>query len=190
MTNEYTARENIRGWLKHLSVKVVPEGQEFTLASGQKSRVYVDVRKTAMSGMAHGDLGCLLYNELSEGHFGAVSSVAGVVLGGCHLASIAAAYGFYRGGAISLNVVYVRKEPKSHGTQNLIEGPPHLPNEPIVLLEDVVTTGGSSLQAMQELQKAGYAVRGTVAVIDRRVDRSPTLGGFPFRSLFTIEDVT
>lgn len=175
--------------LKLYSVKIAAPGEEFTLASGAKSRFYIDVKKTAFHAKVHFPLANMLYDELAAGAFGVVEGVAGVALGGCHLASIVAMYASAHAQP-ALNVFYVRKEGKDHGTKSLVEGPQHGPEHRVVLLEDVVTTGGSSLKAVEQLQAAHCVVRGIVAVIDRRPksERSDTLGGLPFRSLFTLAD--
>ncbi len=180
-------RHLVQRLLEVYSVKVAPVGEEFTLASGEKSRVYIDVRKTAQKSVAHLPLASLLYDVLAGGDFGGISAVAGVVLGGCHLASILGLYASHFG-RTQLDVVYVRKEPKGHGTKKVIEGPVVEPGTPVVLIEDVVTTGGSSIKAMTDLTDDGYDVRGTLSVIDRRATPSGTLNGKPFRSLFVLGD--
>lgn len=172
------------------SLKRAPDGQKFKLASGAESDVYVDVKKTALKGNVHAPLAALLHQELSSGAYSALEAVAGVALGGCHLASIVGLYARVRGGAGMLNVVHVRKQAKDHGTTKLVEGPGPRINERVVLLEDVVTTGGSSLDACRALQDAGYDVLGIVAVVDRRPDgkRAPVLEGYKFSSLFTLDE--
>ncbi len=182
-------RSTILHLLKEHSVKIAESGKEFTLASGAKSRFYIDVKKTAMSAEAHFPLASLLYDKLAQGDFGAVEAVAGVALGGCHLASIVGLYA-RTDGQTKLNVVYVRKEAKDHGTKNLVEGPVMAPGSRVVLLEDVVTTGGSSIKAVNQLKDAGFLVTGILAVIDRRAkaDRTTHLNGQPFESLYTLDD--
>jgi orotate phosphoribosyltransferase len=173
--------------LKLYAVKVMPEGEAFTLSSGERSRYYVDVKRAAMRARCHLALASLLYNELAEGSYGAVSCVAGVALGGCHLASITALYASIYG-KTSLDAVHVRKEPKGHGTKALVEGA--APGIGTVLLEDVVTTGGSTLKAMQALRLAGHEVLGTLAVVDRRMSKpTQTIDGLPFRALFDLSEL-
>jgi orotate phosphoribosyltransferase len=182
-------RQFILDLLQTHSLTHAPEGEPFTLASGEKSDWYIDVKKTALRAGAHLPLAALLYNELAEGAFGAVEAVAGVALGGCHLASIVGLYASLRG-MTRLNVIHVRKEVKDHGTMRLFEAPSPMVNESVVLLEDVVTTGESAMRAISVLMAAGYSVHGTVAVVDRRPKdrRVPTLGGPDFKALFTSDD--
>ncbi len=179
--------------LKTHSIKVRPVGQEFTLASGQKSRVYCDVKKTVMREFCHGLLRVVLREAFtslrfeSHGTRHSISifrNVAGVVLGGCHLASIA---GLDQG----FNVFHVRKESKDHGTKNLVEGPSieDQANKNVVLLEDVVTTGESSVKAMTALDRAGLCVVGVVALVDRRLVKDGLLGGVPFKAVFDIAEL-
>src|SRR5271156_2705142 len=85
-------RDRILHLLKTQSLKIAPPGEEFDLASGEKSRFYLDVKKTAFHGSAHFPLAYLLYDVLAHGEFGAIQAVAGVPLGGCHLASILGLY--------------------------------------------------------------------------------------------------
>jgi orotate phosphoribosyltransferase len=95
-----------------------------------------------------------------------VVAVAGVELGGCPLASAVALTSFTRGAP--LDAVYVRKDAKDHGSRRLVEGSDQLPaGSSVVLLEDVVTTGGSTLKAATKLRDAGYRVAGVVALVDR-----------------------
>jgi len=192
MSNYPTERKYVLDLLKLYSVKVAAPGEEFTLASGGKSRFYVDVKKAALHADVHLPLATLLYDELEYRAirtFGPVEAVAGVALGGCHLASIVAMYAILKG-RTKLHVAYVRQEAKDHGTKNLVERPLITPDQHIVLLEDVVTTGGSSLKAIRQLRENGYDVRGTIAVIDRRPvnERVATIDGLPFRSLYTLDE--
>ncbi len=186
MSNEaHSAR--VLDFMKRYSVRIAPAGEMFTLASGEKSQFFIDVKKTALHASVHRSLAYMLYDELAHGHFGAVQAVAGVALGGCHLASITAMHASFEG-KTPLNVAFVRKVAKDHGTKNLVECPSMTIDERVVLLEDVVTTGGSSLKAAQALRDVGYNVCGILAVIDRRKERTDSLDGIPLRSLFTLDN--
>jgi orotate phosphoribosyltransferase len=174
--------------LKLLSGRVSPPDQLFTLASGAKSRFYIDVKKTALHSRAHAPLATLLHDALYPEIFGEVQAVAGVALGGCHLASIVGLMANMLAPPSVYDVIYVRKQAKDHGTKNLVEAPTMRPGSRVVLIEDVVTTGGSSLDAAKALQGAGFEVAGILAVIDRRETPSNELEGFVFRSLYTLAD--
>lgn len=177
-------RQHFLNVLRVLSVRVSPINQPFTLASGEKSRFYIDVKQTALHKSMQLTLATLLCNEFIE--FYGACAVAGVALGGCHLASLAGYESAQRGRPVS--ILHIRKEAKDHGTKSLIEGPRNVDHDPVVLFEDVITTGGSSLKAVAALRAADYEVLGIVAVVDRRVNRTPTLEGVPLRALYTLDD--
>ncbi len=182
------SREHIRSLIRSLSVRVVPPGEEFTLSSGERSRVYCDLKKSALLGEAAGPLASLIVDASLDlapetGSF----AYAGVALGGCHLASIAA---FYSGS----DAIHVRKEAKGHGTKKLVEAPSCPPGTPVVLVEDVTTTANSALKALEALREEGFSVIGIVTVVDRRnawKSQPPeqTVGGVPIRSIFRIEEL-
>lgn len=171
--------------LRHLSVLRAPPGQPFKLASGKESMVYVDVRLTALNG--HG--GLLLAEHLVAilDHHVLPSSprplLAGVVVGGCPLVT---AMSMLTG----LDVLYVRKEAKGHGTDKLIEGR-YQEGDAVVLVEDVVTSGASSVKAAQVLTDAGLQVIGILAVLDRGDGGRKTIedAGYTFVSLFTLSQL-
>jgi orotate phosphoribosyltransferase len=94
-------------------------------------------------------------------------AVAGVELGGCPLASAVSLISFQRGRPLS--ALFVRKEVKDHGSKKLVEGDRALrPGLAVVVLEDVITTGGSTLKAVEKLAEVGAQVVGVVALVDRR----------------------
>ena len=182
MSLNQDAREYLQGALKKYSVKIAPpEGPLFPLASGGESRFYVDVKKTVLRAEFSVTLGLLLSCHLS--FFSDAQAVAGVALGGCHLAS-AGALASNR----ALHVIHVRKEPKNHGTKQLVEAPDLPEGTKIVLFEDVVTTGGSSLKAINALKEKGFEVVGIIAIVDRRDQPTEELQGYPLRALFTLKD--
>lgn len=135
-----------------------------TLASGRQSNFFIDCKQTILTAEGHALVGELMFDALSE--LGAVDAVGGVELGGCPLASAVSLVSFQKGRA--LPALYVRKERKDHGSAKRIEGDRALrPGLRVALLEDVVTTGGSSLKALDVLREAGCEVAGIVALVDR-----------------------
>lgn len=178
--------------LRERSLKRAPEGQPFTLASGKKSMVYLDVRKTALSPEGHMLLGGMLF-ATAQKMSNDIEAVAGVALGGCPLASAVSMFSAFManfGGPKPLPAIYVRKEAKGYGSQNLVEGGTD-ESLKVVLLEDVVTTGSSSLQAVQALHTAGHLIRGVIAVVDREEGGTEAFAkaGIPFRSLTTMKEI-
>ncbi len=166
--------------IREHSVKVVSRHEEFTLSSGEKSRVYCDLKKSALRHEAAEALAALVMSAVSE--LGPVDAFAGVALGGCHLASTVSVL------SAKASAIHVRKEAKGHGTGQLVEAPELLPDARIVLLEDVTTSAGSAFKALQVLQQAGYNVVCVLTIVDRRRSPEDVLGGIPFRSLYRIEE--
>jgi len=169
----------------------------FTLASGKQSDFYIDCKQTLLTPEGHCEVGwrCL---RLIHKHFPECRAVAGVEIGGCPMASAVSMASWPCGGAaverLPLECLYVRKKAKDHGTTKMVEGGKRLrPGAKVVLLEDVLTTGESSRNAILTLQDAGYAVIGCIALVDRMESGKPisviaTLrGDVPVLSVFTRE---
>lgn len=179
-TYEEGCRFVLRALIAEHSIRVVSRHEEFTLSSGEKSRVYCDLKKSCLRHEAAEALSALVLSAVS--HLGPVAAFAGVALGGCHLASTVSVL------SSSASAIHVRKEAKGHGTKGLVEAPELAPGAPVVLLEDVTTSAGSALRALETLQQAGYNVVCVLTVVDRRKLPEDVLGGVPFRSLYRIEE--
>ena len=136
------------------AVKLNPENP-FTWASGWKSPIYCDNRKI-LSYPAARKVVYEAFAEVINKYFKDVDVIAGVATG-------AIAYGMMVAEVLGLPYVYVRPKPKDHGTGSQVEG--DLPaNARVVVVEDLISTGGSSLAAVDALQKAGANVLGMVAI--------------------------
>lgn len=138
---------------------------DFTLSSGKRSSLYIDARLTTMSpdGLALiGPMALHAARELDP----EVASVGGLTLGADPV-SYAIAYASALPGAGPLVRAFtVRKEAKAHGTGKLIEGP-FMIRDSVVIIEDVITTGGSALRAVDAVRAAGGEIAGVVALVDR-----------------------
>ncbi len=135
------------------------------LASGQESDFYIDCRQTSLSAEGHLLIGRLLLQSISE-NFPRATAVGGPTLGADPLVSAVSLTSMLEGRP--LDAFIVRKEAKGHGTGAWIEGMANLkPGDPVVMLEDVVTTGGSSLRAVQRVEAAGLEVLGVLVLVDR-----------------------
>lgn len=135
----------------------------FTLASGKTSEVYIDARLTTMSPDGLRLIGALGLAAIDDEKWGA-DSVGGLTLGADPIA-----YAISYASASSskpLRAFTVRKQAKTHGTGQLIEGP-FVPRDRVVVVEDVVTTGSSTLQAIDAIRKADGVVAGVLALVDR-----------------------
>ena len=157
------------------------------LASGRESDFFIDCKQAVLLAEGHVLVGALLFEALSR--LPTCAAVAGVELGGCPLASAVAFTSFQR--LAPLDAVYVRKDAKDHGSARTLEGNARLaPGTPIALLEDVVTTGGSTLKAAAKLRDGGYVVVGVLALVDRLEGGREAIeaGGLRLETLFTRDD--
>jgi orotate phosphoribosyltransferase len=157
------------------------------LASGKESDFFIDCKQTVLGAEAHALVGQLMLDALAE--LPACDAVAGVELGGCPLASAVALTSHLRGAP--KDAVYVRKEAKDHGSKRLVEGDTQLsPGAKFVILEDVTTTGGSTLKAVEKLRAAGYEVVGVVTLVDRLEGGREALqaAGLPVVAVYTRRD--
>jgi orotate phosphoribosyltransferase len=161
--------------------------KKVVLASGRESDFFIDCKQTVLTAEGHALVGALLFEAL--GRFPSVAAVAGVELGGCPLASAVAIISF-QGGA-PLDAVYVRKDAKDHGSKRQLEGNSTLPaGAAVAIVEDVITTGGSTLKAAGKLREAGYHVVGVAAVVDRLEGGREAIEaeGLPLVALYTRRD--
>ena len=148
-----------------LDIKAVKLNVEnpFTWASGWKSPIYCDNRKV----LSYPDARKVVYTafvEIIKKHFKDVEVIAGVATG-------AIAYGMMVAEVLGKPFVYVRPKPKDHGTGAQVEG--DLPEKArVVVVEDLISTGGSSLAAVDALQKSGAIVLGMVAIFSYNFIRS------------------
>ena len=140
------------------------------LASGRESDFFIDCKQTVLRAEGHALVGEAVLARLDALPERPVA-VAGVALGGCSLASAVALLsqqGHRAGGPAPLDAVYVRNAKKDHGSRRSLEGNDHLaPGAPVAVLEDVVTTGGSTLDAVARLRAHDLRVVGVVAIVER-----------------------
>ncbi len=136
---------------------------DFVLASGRRSSLYIDARLTTMSPDGLALIGALGLAAVRT-HFPDADAIGGLTLGADPVS-----YAIAResaGTTAPLRAFTVRKEAKAHGTGRLIEGP-FREGDRVVIIEDVITTGGSALKAIDALRAAGATVVGVLAVVDR-----------------------
>ena len=179
-----TNKERLLTILKALSYE---EG-DFILASGKRSTYYIDAKETTLNPEGMFLVGKLMYTMVRE--IPAVEAVGGVSIGGDPLVCsvVLEAYGKKD----NLAGFLIRKEPKGHGTNRWVEGGKNLrTGMNVVILEDVVTTGGSSLKAIEATEKEGYTVKGIVAILDRLEGGKDTIKskGYEFKSIFRLNDL-
>jgi orotate phosphoribosyltransferase len=160
----------------------------FVLSSGKESDFFIDCKPAVLTAEGHALVGEALLERIA-GLPEHVDAVAGVELGGCPLASAVATRSWAKG--TPLDAVYVRKSSKDHGTRKLLEGADQLSQgAQIVLTEDTVTTGGSTLRAVERLREAGFEVAAVFAIVDRLEGGADAIreAGVEFQALYDRSD--
>ncbi len=183
-----TGTEALRAELLALLKEKSYEERPVTLASGKQSNFYVDGKQTSLHPRGAYLIGKLFLERLAA--FGPVDGVGGPTLGADPLGTATSLVSGLEGRPIPAFIV--RKEPKGHGTQRWVEGQKNLPpGGRVVILEDVVTTGGSGLKAVANVESEGYRVLGVLALVDRQEGGREALEerGYRFEALFTKADV-
>ena len=160
---------------------------DYTLSSGRKSEHYVNCKPVTLSSRGLTLASLMLLSSVEED----AVAVAGLTLGADPLVSgVAVVCGLDK---IKVDALIVRKEAKGHGTGAYIEGPLPEKGATITVLEDVITTGGSAIQAVKRLRDAGYTVNRVAAIVDRQedgeADTAMKLAGLELVSIFKLEDI-
>lgn len=157
---------------------------EVTLSSGATASYYVDARRTVMRPEGQRAAGTLI---ASWAHELGATSVGGPVMAAIPLACAAIAVPEGEG----LTGFFVRKERKAHGLQRWVEGGAE-PGDRVLVVEDTVTTGGSTVSSIERLREEGFEVAGVLAVVDRLAGGGEAIAAAanaPYRSLTTIDDI-
>jgi orotate phosphoribosyltransferase len=180
--------EGARERLKELLTKHAYQKRRVVLASGRESDFYIDCRGVVLSAEGHSLVGQLMLQaaRVIEPN---LHAVGGLTMGADPLASAVALTSWNQGQPVG--AFLVRKEPKGHGTGQWCEGLQLLPaNANAVIVEDVITTGGSSLKAVERAREAGLHISGIVALVDREEGGRENLekAGLTVRSIFARRD--
>jgi len=156
---------------------------EVTLTSGARAQYYVDAKRAILRPQGFAALGALVAAQVSDWEG---TAVGGMTMGADPVACAALA------GGARAKAFFVRKDAKTHGLQRRIEGPLLASDDRCVVVEDVVTTGGSTLAAIEALQEAGQQICGVISVLDRLAGGGEAIeraAGAPYVALTTIDDV-
>jgi orotate phosphoribosyltransferase len=157
---------------------------EVTLTSGQKAQYLIDAKRAILRPAGFRALGELVAEESRR--VGA-TAVGGITMGADPIACAALA------GGADVKAFFVRKERKEHGLSRWIEGPPLEAADRCLIVEDVVTTGGSTIKAIDRVREEGHEVVGVVAILDRLAGGEDAIreaaAGAPYVALTTIDDV-
>lgn len=189
MSNGLSQKSELKSALKGLLLKLSYEKREVTLASGAKSDFYFDGKQTSLNAYGAYLLGELLYDKI-RGLDHKIAAVGGPTLGADPLVTAVSLTSYLKNDPIAAFII--RKEPKKHGTGQWIEGTKNLKSgDSVVILEDVVTSGKSSLEAVAKAAEFGLSVYGILTIVDREeggADKIRAQGLF-FDSLFKKSDL-
>ncbi|WP_299513611.1 orotate phosphoribosyltransferase [Mucilaginibacter sp.] len=161
MFNTTETEQQVAEFLLQIKAIKLQPNNPFTWASGWKSPIYCDNRIT----LSHPTIRTYIRQQLAtviQEKFGSVGCIAGVATAGIPQGVLVAQ-------ELGLPFIYVRAKPKDHGTGNLIEGD-ILTGKRVVVVEDLISTGNSSLQAVSALRDAGYDVAGLAAIFSYGFD--------------------
>jgi orotate phosphoribosyltransferase len=175
-----SAREDLARELREHAVVI----GEVTLTSGRTAQYLVDAKRAILLPAGFRALGELVAEEARRV---SATAVGGITMGADPIACSALA------GGADVKAFFVRKEVKQHGLSRWIEGPPLEPGERCLVVEDVVTTGGSTIKAIDRVREEGHEVVGVVAILDRLEGGGAAVqkaaGDAPYVALTTIDDV-
>ena len=161
MTNKSEIEQKVAEFLLQIKAIKLQPSKPFTWASGWKSPIYCDNRIT----LSHPSIRTYIRQQLStliQEEFGSVAVIAGVATAGIPQGALVAQ-------ELGLPFIYVRAKAKEHGRGNLIEGE-YTPGQRVVVVEDLISTGKSSLQAVHALREAGCEVAGLVGIFNYGFD--------------------
>jgi orotate phosphoribosyltransferase len=157
---------------------------EVTLTSGAKAQYLIDAKRAIL--LPEG------FRALSELVADRARATGATAVGGLTMGADPIACAALAGGA-DVKAFFVRKEVKQHGLSRRIEGPDLEPSDRCLVLEDVVTTGGSTIKAIDAVREEGHEVCGVVAILDRLAGGGEAIqaaiGDAPYEALCTIDDV-
>ncbi|MCK4623430.1 MAG: orotate phosphoribosyltransferase [Desulfuromonadales bacterium] len=180
---------SVKEQLKPILVEMSYEEREVTLASGRKSNFYFDGKQTTLHATGGLLVGKAFWAEVQQFE-GPIHGVGGLTLGADPIATATSIAAALEG--VDVHAFIIRKEPKGHGTGQWLEGRKNLPpGSRVVIVEDVTTTGGSSLKAVERAQEEGLEVLGIVTLVDREEGAREAIegAGQKLRAVFTRSEV-
>jgi len=180
---------NVKAELKAIIKEMSYEEREVTLASGRKSNFYFDGKQTTLHAKGGLLVGKAFYDEVKQFE-GPIHGVGGLTMGADPIATATSIAAHLAGD--DMHAFIIRKEPKGHGTGQWLEGRKNLPpGSRVVIVEDVTTTGGSSMQAVERAREEGLEVVGIVTLVDREEGARDNIEGegVALRAVFTRTEV-
>lgn len=184
--SNHDARDKDRAKLFEIIDRLSFKRGDFVLASGQKSKYYIDCRLTTLSAEGSLLIGRLFYDRIADLH---ADAVGGMSMGADPMVSAVTVQSALEGRG--LDGFLIRKEAKGHGTGRQIEG--HIaPWMKVVLLEDVVTSGGSTVAAVNAVRLLSPQIKivQILSIVDREAGGADAFSalGIPYQSLFRVSD--
>ncbi len=179
----------VKDELKAIIRELSYEEREVTLASGRKSNFYFDGKQTTLHARGGLLVGKAFWDEVKQ-FGGQIDGVGGLTMGADPIATATSIAAQLDGQDV--HAFIIRKEPKGHGTGQWLEGRKNLPEgSRVVIVEDVTTTGGSSLKAVERAQEEGLDVAGIVTLVDREEGAREAIEGAGqiLRAVFTRAEV-
>ena len=183
--NIYKTMDTHKKTLLHLLKERAYKQGHFTLSSGKETEHYINCKPVTLSCEGNALLSHLMIQEIEDD----AVAVGGLTLGADPLVCGVAQRAYYSGHR-HVDALIVRKNPKGHGTKEVIEGNKPPKGSIVTVLEDVTTTGSSAIRAVNTLRDAGYTVNRVVTIVDRMENHKVWENNeIKFISLFKLEDV-
>lgn len=179
-------KEELRLLIKQRSY----EKKDVTLASGKKSDFYVDAKQTTLSAKGAFLTGRVMYAMLTNPELPQVQAVGGVTMGADPMVTAISIESFYKNNPIDAFII--RKETKGYGKNLMVEGRKFIPDGThVAIIEDVVTTGGSLIKAINNAVKEGFIVKRVLALVDRMEGGRENIAdaGYNLEAVFIRHDI-
>jgi len=158
--------------------------EDVILSSGARASYFIDAKRVLLRPLGFRLLADLLRDKIRE--------LGATAVGGPTMGADAIACAALLDAPEQLKGFFVRKEPKRHGLQRLIEGPPLQAGERCLIVDDVVTSGGSTIRAIEAIQQQGLEICGALAVVDRLAGGAEAIAAAaraPFTALSTVDEL-
>lgn len=188
MSHQQTGSGNDRRRFLSLLKEKSYEKRKVVLSSGRESDFYIDCKQTTLDAEGAVLCGRLIFEMLEKGEW--PEAVGGITLGADPIVTAVSMTSALRGRPIPAFII--RKEPKKHGTAQWVEGTRNLrPGMRVAIVEDVVTTGASTLRAIERAEESGLVVVRVLAIVDRNEGGAGPIAerGFRLEAMFLKEDV-
>ncbi len=183
--------EQLRREIGELIGKRAYQKRRVTLASGRESNFYIDSKQVTLTAEGIYRIALYILKLVRKENMDDVEAVGGPVMGAVPLAAAVSALSRADGGGKPLDIFFVRPEAKGHGTKSLVEGPTLREGAGLLLLDDVLTTGGSVLKAVHAVREMGCRVEKVLVIVDRQEGGRENLQkeGLQVYSILTREEI-